>query len=324
MSGLLARAAFGGGAVLLGWVSAAAFPPPVAITERINPGVVRQISERGMVLAAETGRMIAVERVSVEMEDFAVLPDWGGTELSGSLGLDGAAVAGAVPGAPAGSPEAAVTAVAAGPAPAPTAAPASKAAAPAPARAPAVQRASADAKGPEGGLALCPGMRVSNAPPADARRVLLGYTPDVEINGVSIDVNPTRGQVCLSSGFGPRGGRVHRGLDYHSRTGATIHAAADGTVIEMKWRDDYGNMLLIDHGNGVYTRYAHLAGFQSGVAVGGRVRKGDQLGLMGNTAAYPLPVHLHYEVLLGDYDNPKASFGLRAVSPFAQRSTVAE
>ena len=76
-------------------------------------------------------------------------------------------------------------------------------------------------------------------------------------------------------------------------------------------------MLLIAHGEGVFTRYAHLSSFAPGVVAGARVASGQQIGLMGNTASYAIPIHLHYEILTGDYDTPSASFGLTPVSPFA-------
>jgi murein DD-endopeptidase MepM/ murein hydrolase activator NlpD len=168
----------------------------------------------------------------------------------------------------------------------------------------------------ESSLSLCPGMTVSNAPPADSARRVTNYAPLVSLNNVSLAVNPTQG-ACLSSAFGPRGHGQHRGVDYYSGTGGPILAAAAGVVVERKYREDYGNMLLIDHGDGVYTRYAHLSSFASEVLVGERVRAGQQIGLMGNTAAYAIPIHLHYEVLTGDYATPRQSFGLEARSPFA-------
>lgn len=157
---------------------------------------------------------------------------------------------------------------------------------------------------------LCPRMTVSNAPKPSA------LAPRVLVQGVALLTDPTLG-ACLSSGFGPRNGRLHKGVDYHNPEGGPILAAGEGIVIEKKYRDDYGNVLLIDHGGGVYTRYAHLASFMEGIAQGTRVKSGQEIGLMGNTAGYRIPVHLHFEVLVGDYANPKASFGLEAKDPFA-------
>jgi murein DD-endopeptidase MepM/ murein hydrolase activator NlpD len=168
----------------------------------------------------------------------------------------------------------------------------------------------------EADLSLCPGMRVSNAPPADENNLVQDYASVVNVNGVALAANPTRG-ACLSSGVGQRNGRNHNGVDYYARTGGPVLAGADGTVIEKLYRDDYGNMLLIDHGAGVYTRYAHLSSFAPEIGLGARVSAGQQIGLMGNTASYPIPVHLHYEILLGDYANREASFGLAPRSPFA-------
>lgn len=164
-------------------------------------------------------------------------------------------------------------------------------------------------------VVLCPGMTISNAPAADAQHHVLHYTPTVNVDGVTLGLDPTHG-ACLSSGFGARSGGVHKGIDYYSASGGPIDAGADGVIIERVYRDDYGNMLLIDHGHGVYTRYAHMSSFADGIVEGAHVRAGQQLGLMGNTASYQIPVHLHYELLLGDYANPKKSFGLTPHSPF--------
>jgi len=168
----------------------------------------------------------------------------------------------------------------------------------------------------ESELSLCPRMTVSNAPASDAERRVRDFSPMILVNGVSIAANPTRG-ACLSSAFGPRGRGQHKGVDYYSSVGGPILAAGAGTVVERKYRDDYGNMLLIDHGEGVYTRYAHLSSFAPEALVGQRVAAGQQIGLMGNTAGYSIPIHLHYEVLTGDYNTPRESFGLEARSPFA-------
>jgi murein DD-endopeptidase MepM/ murein hydrolase activator NlpD len=161
---------------------------------------------------------------------------------------------------------------------------------------------------------LCPKMDISNRPAVNAAGVLDGDPRQVNVNGVTLLLNPTKGG-CLASGFGPRGAKLHKGLDYHSPMGIDVLAAGEGTIIEKKYRPDYGNMIVIDHGKGVYTRYAHLSSFDQAIDVGAKVKIGQRLGLMGNTADYPIPVHLHWELLLGDIGNSKGSFGLTPKSP---------
>ncbi|MEQ1782283.1 MAG: M23 family metallopeptidase [Hyphomonadaceae bacterium] len=162
-------------------------------------------------------------------------------------------------------------------------------------------------------LSLCPGMTITNQP-ASTAGVVRDFHPVVMIREARISTFPTPG-ACLSSGFGPRNDRLHKGLDYHANIGVPVLAAGDGQIVEIKYREDYGNMILVDHGGGVFTRYAHLASFARGLSQGVTVRAGDGLGLMGNSAGYQIPIHLHYEVLLGDYANPKGSFGLEPVNP---------
>src|SRR3974390_2439824 len=99
-------------------------------------------------------------------------------------------------------------------------------------------------------------MTNTNAPPSNGQRQVVGYAPLVNVNGVRLAIDPTH-NTCLSSGFGMRGARLHHGIHFYTANGGAILAAADGVVIEMKYRDDYGNMVLIDHGHGVYTRYCH-------------------------------------------------------------------
>lgn len=162
-------------------------------------------------------------------------------------------------------------------------------------------------------MSLCPRMTVSNAPQS-LDGMVRGFKPVVLVNQVRIATFPTPG-ACLSSGFGPRNDRLHKGLDFYADTGATILAAGDGQIVELKYRDDYGNMIVIDHGGGVFTRYAHLASFGKGLSPGVTVRAGEPIGLMGNSAAYRIPIHLHYELLLGDYTTQKGSFGLSPADP---------
>jgi murein DD-endopeptidase MepM/ murein hydrolase activator NlpD len=164
-------------------------------------------------------------------------------------------------------------------------------------------------------LELCPRMTVANAPPSSGG-VVNGYRQIVQVSDARIATFPTPG-ACMSSGYGPRNDRLHKGLDFHADIGVPVLAGGDGEVVEIKYREDYGNMILIDHGGGVFTRYAHLASFGRGLSPGVTVRAGDALGLMGNSASYQIPIHLHYELLLGDYNTPKGSFGLQPADPMS-------
>ena len=166
---------------------------------------------------------------------------------------------------------------------------------------------------PESALLLCPRMSVSNAPRADSEGRVTGYAPYARVDGVRLLINPAP-QSCLSSNFGDRRGKLHKGIDLQSRPAGPVVAAGSGTVIESAYRDDYGNYVLIKHSETVFTRYAHLQNRTSAAQEGKSAQSGTVLGTMGNTASYSIPIHLHYEVLTGDYDTPKGAFGLTPVS----------
>lgn len=110
-------------------------------------------------------------------------------------------------------------------------------------------------------------------------------------------VYPMRGQ--FSSPFGYRVNPVtgiytlHAGIDLTNHIGTPIHAPAAGTVVENEYSPTYGNTVLLRHGNGVSTRFAHMV--QSKVKLGQVLQRGDLIGLMGNTGRSTGP-HLHYEV----------------------------
>ena len=97
----------------------------------------------------------------------------------------------------------------------------------------------------------------------------------------------------LSSGFGPRWGTNHNGIDLAVPTGTSVHASADGVVIQSGWNGGYGISVYIDHGNGVITRYGHMS--ETLVSVGQEVSQGDLIGLSGSTGDSTGP-HVHFEM----------------------------
>jgi murein DD-endopeptidase MepM/ murein hydrolase activator NlpD len=103
----------------------------------------------------------------------------------------------------------------------------------------------------------------------------------------------------FSSGFGGRyhpilkRTRMHTGLDIAAPSGTAIHAAGNGEVIFAGWRGGYGNCVIIDHGGGVATLYAHCSRLY--VGVGRRVSTGDRIAAVGSTGMSTGP-HLHWEV----------------------------
>jgi murein DD-endopeptidase MepM/ murein hydrolase activator NlpD len=95
------------------------------------------------------------------------------------------------------------------------------------------------------------------------------------------------------SGFGMRWGRMHEGIDIGCAYGTPNRAAAAGTVIYSGWLGGYGNLVVIDHGNGLSTAYAHASSLL--VAVGQSVSQGETVSLVGSTGNSSGP-HLHFEV----------------------------
>jgi murein DD-endopeptidase MepM/ murein hydrolase activator NlpD len=111
---------------------------------------------------------------------------------------------------------------------------------------------------------------------------------------------PLRGNLEVSSEFGlrrnPFGGfsyEMHRGIDFRGPIGTPIYATADGIVVTAQYSGGYGNYVVIDHGYGYETLYAHMSDLS--VRAGDRVRRGDLVGELGSTGRSSGP-HLHYEV----------------------------
>lgn len=117
---------------------------------------------------------------------------------------------------------------------------------------------------------------------------------------------PLRGYIA--SGFGRRSdpftGEIewHQGLDIVASPGAPVRATADGVVVDAATSPTYGKNVVVSHGFGAVTRYAHLS--RVDVRRGQRLRRGSVVGLVGNTGRSRAP-HLHYEVWLdGRPQNP--------------------
>jgi murein DD-endopeptidase MepM/ murein hydrolase activator NlpD len=112
---------------------------------------------------------------------------------------------------------------------------------------------------------------------------------------------PVEGQVTGS--FGERidpfngEGAFHSGVDIGSSFGAPIIAPADGVVTFSELLGGYGKAIMIDHGNGISTRYGHLSGYA--VTAGQSVHRGDVIGFVGESGRSTGP-HLHYEVRIND------------------------
>jgi murein DD-endopeptidase MepM/ murein hydrolase activator NlpD len=102
---------------------------------------------------------------------------------------------------------------------------------------------------------------------------------------------PVQGPVV--SGFGMRWGRMHEGIDIAVGYGTPIHAAASGRVIYAGWMSGYGNLIVIDHGGGLATAYAHQSALAAGN--GQSVSQGQTIGYVGCTGHCFGP-HLHFEV----------------------------
>lgn len=116
---------------------------------------------------------------------------------------------------------------------------------------------------------------------------------------------PVQGRV--TSEYGNRWGRLHAGIDIAAPMGTPIYAAAAGTVIFSGQQSGYGNVIIIDHGGGFTTLYAHQSRLYAGD--GQSVSRGDRIGAVGNTGRSTGP-HVHFETRYGSSPrNPRGCLG---------------
>jgi murein DD-endopeptidase MepM/ murein hydrolase activator NlpD len=130
----------------------------------------------------------------------------------------------------------------------------------------------------------------------------------VEQGSIAIPSAMPADNTNFTSGYGVRSdpfqrrAAMHAGVDLAGPVGTRIFATADGVVSRSQWVSGYGNLVELDHGRGIQTRYGHLS--KALVSPGQRVKRGDLIALMGSTGR-STGSHLHYEVRLnGKAVNP--------------------
>ncbi|ONI43455.1 hypothetical protein AN641_09860 [Candidatus Epulonipiscioides gigas] len=123
-----------------------------------------------------------------------------------------------------------------------------------------------------------------------------GSGPSVSTSDKGLFMHPLNGEGVFTSGYGPRWGSFHGGIDFGAPAGTPIYAADDGTVTYSSWNNGgYGYLVIIDHGNGYETYYAHNS--KNYVNVGDKVSKGDNIATVGSTGD-STGNHIHFEIRL--------------------------
>jgi len=142
--------------------------------------------------------------------------------------------------------------------------------------------------------------RAAAARKAAARRS--ASTAPASFSGGSGIMGMPIGSYRMSSGFGPRThpitgvrGKMHTGIDMAAPQGSPIYAAEDGVVILAEWWSGYGNAVIIDHGDGLWTLYGHIRNGGIKVSNGQTVKRGQKIAEVGSTGNSTGP-HLHFEV----------------------------
>lgn len=123
----------------------------------------------------------------------------------------------------------------------------------------------------------------------------------------------------LSSGFGYRIDpvyfvkKMHAGLDFTSPSGSPIHASGDGVIEKIGFsKGGYGNEIVINHGFGYKSHYAHMSGFNT--SLGKKVKRGEVIGYIGSTGKSTAP-HLHYEIIKNGTKIDPINFFFNDITP---------
>jgi len=134
--------------------------------------------------------------------------------------------------------------------------------------------------------------------------VQVGTKPLPTVDGISASgdglatgnlIRPVSGAIVYSD-YGYRKSGFHTGVDFATSAGTAIRAADGGTVTFSGWKGDFGNLVIISHGNGLSTYYAHNSKNQ--VRVGQKVSRGQRIASVGSTGRSTGP-HCHFEVRVG-------------------------
>lgn len=137
---------------------------------------------------------------------------------------------------------------------------------------------------------------------------LMRLNPNTQNVGSGIYTWPTPGYAKITSPYGMRRhpilrtNRMHTGVDIGAPNGATIVSVDHGCIVQVGWYGGYGRVVMVDHGRGIVTMYAHTSAVL--VNVGDVVKKGQAIAKVGSTGWSTGP-HLHFEVRInGKYTNP--------------------
>ncbi|MBX3037607.1 MAG: peptidoglycan DD-metalloendopeptidase family protein [Anaerolineales bacterium] len=143
---------------------------------------------------------------------------------------------------------------------------------------------------------------VTRENPASARVLGAGACEPVSGGAVGYGyfVYPSNNHYLSGFDYSPE--TNHSGVDFAGNTGEAVYASDAGVIVYAGWNDyGYGNMIMIDHGNGFQTLYAHLSAIN--VGCGQSVGQGDVIGAIGNTGRSS-GSHLHFEIMAGTKVNP--------------------
>lgn len=146
------------------------------------------------------------------------------------------------------------------------------------------------------------------------------FTPDGQSLQRAFTRNPLR-FTRISSRFSKsrlhpklRVWRAHRGVDYAAPPGTKVRATGDGRVSFVGHKGGYGKHIILTHGRGYSTLYAHLSGYTKGIREDAQVRQGDLIGYVGSTGLATGP-HLHYEFRVNGVHRDPLTVTLSSTAP---------